>query len=252
VSVLSNEVGGGHIRDDVRGAIEHELCRRLQEPSPGGALTVADRNLILLAINGVTLKASLCELYARAAIRSGASTGQVLDAALSVILIGMIRWKMAGMGAFLAAVDVAGDPQSPAPAEQSGAGNESLPQMREYVSNVLGRDFPDMWETLARYAPGVLEGYMKLRGNILRANPVQGSLDKKMVELIVVACDIVQGNSWGAEMHVRQAVRDGITPSQVVEAVALAMIEGGVPVYQTGGRDVIAAAEDEARKHAAR
>ena len=127
---------------------------------------------------------------------------------------------------------------------------EVLPQMREYVTRVLGREFPDMWETLAQHAPGVLEGYIKLRSNILRTNPAQGSLDKKLVELIVVACDIVQGNSWGAEMHVRQAVRDGITPGQVVEGVALAMIEGGVPVYQTGGRDVIAAAEDEARKSA--
>jgi AhpD family alkylhydroperoxidase len=250
--MLSDEIGGGAIRNDVQAAIERELRRRLSEPYPPGALTDAEKNLVLLAINGVTLKACLSDLYARAAIKAGASTGQVLDAALTVILIGMIRWKMAGMGAFLAALDTAGDGAARHSAGDPAAGRGSIPQMRDYVSKVLGRDFPDMWETLAQYAPGVLEGYMKLRGNILRADSVVGALDKKLVELIVVACDIVQGNSWGADMHVRQAVRDGVTPAQVVEAVALAMVEGGVPVYQTGGRDVIAAAEDEARIRASR
>jgi alkylhydroperoxidase/carboxymuconolactone decarboxylase family protein YurZ len=51
-------------------------------------------------------------------------------------------------------------------------------------------------------------------------------------------------------MHVRQAVRDGLTSAEAIEGVALAMIEAGVQVYHTGGREVIAEAEDENSKRA--
>lgn len=237
--MLSDEIGGGTIREDVQRAIEQEIQYRLGDGPDPGPLPGKFRELLLLSINAVRLNACLSEFYARRAVKLGASPDEVRDAALTVILVGMIRWKMAGMGAFVAACSEAGAPLT-------SVGKSEFSEMRTYVQRVLNRDFPDMWETLAAAAPGVLEGYMKLRENVIRPNPTEGSLPKWMTEVIVAGCDVVQGNAWGAQMHVRQAVRDGLTPEQVVQAIALVMVEAGVPAYKSGGLDVILAAEDEA------
>lgn len=246
--MLSSEIGAGDIRDDVQRAIESELRYRLSGTDSIGALSRKEKELLLVAINGVKLNACLSQLHARAAIRAGATIEEVAHAASTVMLVGMIRWKMAGQGAFTAAIDEAASSgeQSSKLGDRIYAG--PLKDMRAYVSKVLNRDFPDMWETLGVAAPGSLEGYMKLRQDIVRADPQSGALAKKFIELCIVTCDIVQANDWGASMHVRQAVRDGLTPAQAVDGVALAMIEAGVQVYHTGGRGVIAAAEDESKK----
>jgi alkylhydroperoxidase/carboxymuconolactone decarboxylase family protein YurZ len=238
--MLSKEIGGGAIRGDVQIAIAAELERRLDRRDDGEALSPKHRELILLSLSATRLNACLSELHARRAVRLGASPAEVRDAALSVILVGMIRWKMAGMGAFVASLHEA-------KAELTRPVDD-LSALREHVHRVLDREFPDMFETLASAAPGVLDGYLKLRGNILRQNSDEGALPKWLLELMVTTCDVVQGNSWGAQMHVRQAVRDGATPVQALECIVLAMIEGGVPVYKTGGLEVIEAAEDEARR----
>ena len=237
--MLSDEIGGGVIRQDVQRSVEAELRYRLgEEPNPG-PLSATYRELLLLSISAVRLNACLSEFHARRAVKLGATAEEVRDAALTVILVGMIRWKMAGMGAFVAACAEAGAPLS-------SVEKSEFQGMRSYVQKVLNRDFPDMWETLAAAAPGVLEGYMKLREHVIRPDPNQGALPKWMVEVIVASCDIVQGNAWGAQMHVRQAVRDGATPDQVLQAIGLVMVEAGVPTYKGGGLDVIEAAEHEA------
>jgi alkylhydroperoxidase/carboxymuconolactone decarboxylase family protein YurZ len=246
--VLSEEIGAGKIREDVQQAIESELQYRLDGSRPSGALSRKEKELLLLALHGVQLNACLSQLHARAAIRAGASVDEVAHVATTVILTGMIRWKMAGMGAYVAATQEALSKGTRPTVTTANIDDHSMKNMRAYVSTVLNRDFPDMWETLAVAAPGVLEGYMKLRQDVVRADAHSGAMPKSFIELTIATCDIVQGNDWGAQMHIRQAIRDGITATQVVEAIALAMIEGGVPVYQTGGRDVIASAEDESRR----
>lgn len=237
--MLSEEIGGGAIREDVQQAIEHEIRYRLGDGPDPGPLPSKFRELLLLSISAVRLNACLSEFHARRAVKLGASPDEVRDAALTVILVGMIRWKMAGMGALVAACAEAGVPLPT-------VDKSEFPGMRNYVRKVLNRDFPDMWETLASAAPGVLEGYMKLREHVIRPNAVEGALPKWMIEVIVAGCDVVQCNAWGAQMHVRQAVRDGATPEQVLQAIALVMVEAGVPAYKAGGLDVILAAEDEA------
>jgi alkylhydroperoxidase/carboxymuconolactone decarboxylase family protein YurZ len=243
--VLSNEIGAGDIRADVQRAIEAELEYRLTGEDAPGALSRKEKELLLVALNGTKLNACLSQLHARAAVRAGATIEEVAHAGSTVMLVGMIRWKMAGQGAFTAAIaEAASRDGKAADPVQAGALND----MRAYVRKVLDRDFPDMWETLGVAAPGSLEGYMKLRQDIIRADPHSGALPKKFIELCVVSCDIIQANDWGAKMHVRQAVRDGLTPAQAVEGVALAMIEAGVQVYHTGGREVILEAEDESKR----
>lgn len=244
--MLSNEIGAGEIRPDVQQAIDAEIEYRLTGEDRPGALSRKEKELLLVALNGTKLNACLSQLHARAAVRAGASSMEVAHAASTVMLVGMIRWKMAGQGAFTAALQEAASRDPSRAVGKIDAGK--LSEMRGYVRKVLNREFPDMWETLGVAAPGALEGYMRLRQDVVRADSNSGAMPKKFIELCITSCDIIQANDWGAKMHVRQAVRDGLSPAAVVEGVALAMIEAGVQVYHTGGREVIAEAEDESRK----
>jgi alkylhydroperoxidase/carboxymuconolactone decarboxylase family protein YurZ len=245
--VLSDEIGGGVIRQDVQEAIQRELNYRLGEGDAPGALSRWEKELLLIAVNAVKPNACLSQLHARAAIKAGATIDQVLEVTLSIILIGMIRWKMAGMWALEAAKQEASEELKRLEVTgQAQAGEAArIEEIRQYVRKVLHREFPDMWEVLKDVAPAILDGYMKIRENIVKPDP-HGALPKKMVELTIVSYDILQANSWGAQMHVKEAIRDGATVPEVVEAVALVMIEGGVPIYKTGGLEVIEAAEEAA------
>ena len=129
---------------------------------------------------------------------------------------------------------------------------EQIKEINEYVGQVLpfGYGAIDMWTKLGEVAPGVLEHYMKMRSCIIKYDPPM-ALPKNKAELAsFVAIDILIGNSWGAQMHARQAIKDGATVPEVVETVALVMIEAGVLTYKTGGLEAIEAAEDEAAKPA--
>jgi alkylhydroperoxidase/carboxymuconolactone decarboxylase family protein YurZ len=66
---------------------------------------------------------------------------------------------------------------------------------------------------------------------------------KKLMELAIIAADVVQAHPWGAVRHTQRFVKDGGTVPELIEAVALAMIEEGVQSYKVCGREVIDAAE---------
>ena len=70
-----------------------------------------------------------------------------------------------------------------------------------------------------------------------------GAVPKKLMELAIIAADVVQAHPWGAVRHTQRFVKDGGTVPEFVEAVALAMIEEGVHSYKTCGWEVIEAAE---------
>lgn len=246
---ISDEVGGGLIRQDVQEAIQRELNYRLGEGDVPGTLSRWEKELLLTAVNEANLNIFLSLLHARAAIKAGATVEQVRDATLSPILIGMLRWKMAGQWALKAAEEAAKELQGLEPIRRKVSASEDarIGEIKQYVEQVLNRDFAsiDVWENLANVAPAVLDGYIRIRESFINYKP-QGALPKKFNELIIVSWDITQANSWGAQMHAEQAIRDGATVSQVVEAVALVMVERGVSIYKIGGLEVIEAAEKEA------
>ncbi len=111
------------------------------------------------------------------------------------------------------------------------------------MRKALAREFPDMWERLSEVAPEVLDGYMRMRMGIVHSG---GAIPKHIKELIIVGSDITQGNAWGAGMHAAQAVRDGATVGQVVDTVALAMVEIGQSAYRIGGMDALQSAKEAA------
>ncbi len=187
--------------------------------------------------------ACLSQLHARAAIRAGAKLDQVLQAILYIELTGMVKWVMVGREALSAAEADVPESQHLKPTKEAWAGQEQrMEEIKQYVWQVSHHQFFDDWKKMAEVAPGILDGYIRMRESFIKPDPL-GALPKKTMELIIVSADIVQAHPWGAVQHTHQAIRDGATVSEVIEAVALVMIECGVPSYKTAGLEVIQAAE---------
>ena len=79
-----------------------------------------------------------------------------------------------------------------------------------------------------------------MRENFVKPDPL-GAVPKKLMELAIIAADVIQSHPWGAVRHTQRYIADEGTV--LVEAVALAMIEDGVQCYKACGLDVIEAAE---------
>jgi alkylhydroperoxidase/carboxymuconolactone decarboxylase family protein YurZ len=81
-----------------------------------------------------------------------------------------------------------------------------------------------------------------MRENFVKPDPL-GAVPKKLMELAIIAADVIQSHPWGAVRHTQRYIADGGTVPELVEAVSLAMIEDGVQCYKACGLDVIEAAE---------
>jgi alkylhydroperoxidase/carboxymuconolactone decarboxylase family protein YurZ len=121
--------------------------------------------------------------------------------------------------------------------------------IQQYLQQDGHGEISSQWRKLAEVAPAVLDGFIRMRENFVKPDPL-GAVPKKLMELAIIAADIVQAHPWGAVRHTRRYVADGGTVPELVEAVALAMIEDGVPNYKTCGLDVIEAAERKAAESA--
>ena len=247
---ISPEVGGGEIRQDVQEAVQRELNYRLGKGDAPGALSRAEKELALMAVNSQRINYCLSQLHGYAAIQAGATVEQVLEVSLVSTLFGMPLWKAAAQWAVIAAEEAAKELGVGSIKKTSDVGEQRMEEIQQYVGQVLpyGYNAIDMWTKLAEVAPAVLDGYMKMRSSIVRYDPPMATPKGKVELLSFAIADVLIGNTWGAQMHARQAVKDGVTVPEVVEMVALVMIEVGVPTYKTGGLDSIEAAEDEAAK----
>jgi alkylhydroperoxidase/carboxymuconolactone decarboxylase family protein YurZ len=117
-----------------------------------------------------------------------------------------------------------------------------LQDIRQYLRRDGHGELSSQWQKLAEVAPAILDGYIRMRENFVKPDPL-GAVPKKLMELAIIAADVVQAHPWGAVRHTQRFVQDGGTVSELIEAVALAMIEEGVQSYKTCGREVIEAAE---------
>lgn len=241
--MISETAGAGMVRPDVQQAIERELQYRLGEGDTSEVLARWHTELLLLVIQTVKANACLSQLHARAAIKAGATLAQVLQVLQYVELTGMVKWVMVGHDALSAAEAAVPEEQRLALARDAWTGNE---QRFQDIQHYLRRDghgeLSPPWQKLAEVAPAVLDGYIRMRENFVKPDP-QGAVPKRLMELAIITADIVQAHPWGAVRHTQRFVHDGGTVPELVEAVALAMIEDGVQTYKTCGQEVLAAAE---------
>jgi alkylhydroperoxidase/carboxymuconolactone decarboxylase family protein YurZ len=240
-SWIPDDVGGGYIRGDVQEAIRRELDYRLGEGDAPGALKRWEKELILAAINMMKPNFSLSILHSQAAIKAGATIQQIRDVLLSRISTGIMRWKMAGQWALAAAEETAGQE---ATVEWSFDEKRRIDEIREYMRRVFHRELPNFYEKLARVSPALLDSQMRIRAIFVKPD---GVIPLRLMELIITSTDTSSPFTRGeSPSHARAAIKAGATVTQVIETVALAMIEGGIPVYKTAGLECIEAAEEEA------
>jgi hypothetical protein len=84
----------------------------------------------------------------------------------------------------------------------------------------------------------MLDGSIRMREHVVKRDPL-GAVPKKLMELAIIAADVVQAHPWGAVRHTQRFGQEGGTVPELIEATALAMIEAGVHSYKTCGREVI-------------
>jgi alkylhydroperoxidase/carboxymuconolactone decarboxylase family protein YurZ len=241
--MITEVAGAGIIRRDVQQAIEKELNYRLGEGDAPGALSRWQKELVLLVIHTVKTNACLSQLHARAAVKAGATLAQVLQVIQYIELTGMVKWVMVGHDALTAAEAEVPETQRVNTTREASSGQEQRFQdIQQYLQRDGHGEISAQWRKLAEVAPAILDGYIRMRENFVKPDPL-GAVPKKLMELAIIAADIVQAHPWGAVRHTQRYISDGGRVPELVEAVALAMIEDGVQGYKTCGREVIEEAE---------
>lgn len=128
-----------------------------------------------------------------------------------------------------------------------GKDEVNVREIFEHFEKTLGV-VPAPLRILGEHAPGVLDGYYRMRKWFMR-EPPEGALPKKVKELLYVALDIALGAPLEFnKAHAVAAVKAGASKDEVVEAVALTVFLAGMPKYMSVGHEIIkAAVEAEAQ-----
>src|SRR5437899_9025378 len=107
---------------------------------------------------------------------------------------------------------------------------QRLQDIQHYLRRDGHGELSPQWQKLAEVAPAILDGYIRMRENFVKPDPL-GAVPKKLMELAIIAADIVQAHPWGAVRHTQRFVQDGGTVPELIEAVTLAMMADGVHSY---------------------
>ena len=241
--MITEVAGAGIIRDDVQQAIERELNYRLGDGDAPGSLSRWQKELVLLVLHTVKANACLSHPHARAAVKAGATLAQVLQVIQYVELTGMVKWVMVGHDALTAAEGEVPESQRVDATKDAWDGQDQRFQdIQQYLQRDGHGEISAQWRKLAEVAPAILDGYITMRENFVKPDPL-GAVPKKLMELAIIAADVIQSHPWGAVRHTQRYIADGGIVPELVEAVSLAMIEDGVQCYKACGLDVIEAAE---------
>ena len=241
--MITEVAGAGIIRDDVQQAIERELNYRLGDGDAPGSFSRWQKELVLLVLHTVKANACLSQLHARAAVKAGATLAQVLQVIQYVELTGMVKWVMVGHDALTAAEGEVPESQRVDATKDAWDGQDQRFQdIQQYLQRDGHGEISAQWRKLAEVAPAILDGYITMRENFVKPDPL-GAVPKKLMELAIIAADVIQSHPWGAVRHTQRYIADRGTVQELVEAVSLAIIEDGVQCYKACGLDVIEAAE---------
>ena len=241
--MITEVAGAGIIRDDVQQAIERELNYRLGDGDAPGSLSRWQKELVILVLHTVKANACLSQLHARAAVKAGATLAQVLQVIQYVELTGMVKWVMVGHDALTAAEGEVPESQRVDATKDAWDGQDQRFQdIQQYLQRDGHGEISAQWRKLAEVAPAILDGYITMRENFVKPDPL-GAVPKKLMELAIIAADVIQSHPWGDVRHTLRYIADGVTVPELVEAVSLAMVEDGDQCYKACGLDVIEAAE---------
>ena len=222
--MITEVAGAGIIRDDVQQAIERELNYRLGDGDAPGSLSRWQKELVVLVLHTVKANACLSQLHARAAVKAGATLAQVLQVIQYVELTGMVKWGMGGHDALTAAEAEVPEAQRVDATKDAWDGQDQRFQdSQQYLQRDGHGEISAQWRKLAEVAPAILDGYITMRENFVKPDPL-GAVPKKLMELAIIAADVIQSHPWGAVRHTQRYIADGGTVPELVEAVSLAML----------------------------
>ena len=89
------------------------------------------------------------------------------------------------------------DAQRLTPALDAWTGQEQrLQDIRHYLQRDGHGEISPPWQKLAEVAPAILDGYIRMRENFVKPDPL-GAVPKKLMELAIIAADVVQAHPWG-------------------------------------------------------
>jgi alkylhydroperoxidase/carboxymuconolactone decarboxylase family protein YurZ len=125
---------------------------------------------------------------------------------------------------------------------------DRIQEIHEYFQGEMAGRVPDSVKMLQRYNPEAMEGFYLIRKATLK-DPPQGTLTRKMRELIIVAIEAALRKDPSG--HARYAVDAGATPQEVHDAVAIVLWLAGMPAYHEGMK-AVQAAEERAKANAER
>lgn len=126
------------------------------------------------------------------------------------------------------------------------AGTAQPETFSQHIENTLGIDPPDFWDALERHAPWAVNAYYQMRRPIFgdgKGAPPD-AIPKRYLELLVVGLDIIENNPWGVRVHTRAALEAGATPDEIVHAVVLTIMSGGMVSYRKAGYVAIEVVEE--------
>ncbi len=112
----------------------------------------------------------------------------------------------------------------------------------EYYEKELGW-VPPFVKIFAKYTPGSLDGYLKMRKDILKDHP-QGGLPRKTKEMLFTILDCVTGEVNGAKAHAKAAIDAGMKMEELVEGFVIAAMVTGMTTMCIAGVEAINAAEE--------
>jgi alkylhydroperoxidase/carboxymuconolactone decarboxylase family protein YurZ len=100
-------------------------------------------------------------------------------------------------------------------------------------------EVPAQYRLLAQYAPGAFAGYGLMRDFVMRDLATGGALDLKTKEFIFALLDVQGGFTAGAKAHAANAVKLGLTLSELAEGLAQVIMVGGITTWNTAGAEVL-------------
>lgn len=106
-------------------------------------------------------------------------------------------------------------------------------------SKELLKEIQKTMKSFGKVNPSAMEGFQKFMG----ASKEDGALSKKTKELIGVALSVSTQCEWCVALHVKNALEEGATKDEIMEACLVASMMGGGPSLMFTSR-VLKALED--------
>jgi alkylhydroperoxidase/carboxymuconolactone decarboxylase family protein YurZ len=105
-----------------------------------------------------------------------------------------------------------------------------LEAVKNWHKTVMG-SCPAWVEVLGRTHPKAVVGYTELRKAVYE----EGALSRKVKQLILLGINLVRNYEKGIELHMRLALEEGASESEVAETILTATLSAAAPAHHEGG-----------------